>query len=672
MFSSLRNTLKKIIQAPYSVYLLIIAVGIVSYGLHLPKLGFYWDDWPWVWSLHINGAQDMLKIDEHHRPLSGLVLYLGGLFAGENPVLWQSYSLFLRLSGAGALAWALQKFWADQRDRIVWVVLLFLVYPGFSQQFVSVNNSRHLFPLAIFFLSLGFMLKAIQEKEHSLLNTTTSLVLSLFAMLTSEYYYGLEFIRPVILWIYIYREQKRFKTSASTALKAWAPYAILLIFVFGWRYNVSTQLNYSITIFNEIGDNARNGLFKLIEHALTDLYTATIGAWGSIFNFKNLSEYGNRIQLYYWIIVVSVSLGTLLYFILLYQEEEEKKKTWRAEAFILGVAALLISPLPFWATGLDPKLGFPNDRLLLPTALGASLLLMALIDLLKPRSVQIMLLALIIGLSAGSHNQNALVYRSAWTSTTGFFQQLSTRAPTLQANTTILSNQLPGRSTDNSLIAPLNWVYAPNFTDGNIPLQLLYVDLRFGRDETIIDEDLFTSKAYMRYYFEGSLDNVVTIFYQPPACLQVIDPKNLLRKIPAPMDTAVPYSNPALIFTDANLTASLPAFFGDAQETPTWCYYFEKADLARQTQNWAEIAQLGDTAFGAGKNPNHPSERIPFIEGYAYTGQWKKAEEITLDVSKSSTAFCQIWVKIKTETSPSAERETAIANVRSHLSCGFE
>ena len=226
---------------------------------------------------------------------------------------------------------------------------------------------------------------------------------------------------------------------------------------------------------------------------------------------------------------------------------------------------------------------------------------------------------------------------------------------------------MPGRSTDNSLIAPLNWTYAPDFDGGTLPLQILYVDLRFGRDETIIDENLFASKAYMQYFFEGSLDNVITVFYEPPACLQLVDPKNLLRKIPVPIDSAVPYSNPALIFTDANLAASLPSFFGDAQEAPTWCYYFEKADLARQTQNWAEIAQLGDTAFGADKAPNHPSERIPFIEGYTYTGQWQKAEEITLDVSRSSTAFCQVWAKIKAKTSPSVERETAIANVRNHL-----
>ena len=667
MHTHLKRTVVKIIRAPYMIYLAIVAAGIVVYGLQLSHIGFYWDDWPWVWLLHTNGAQSLLTIDEFHRPLSGVVLYLGGLLAGENPLGWQSYTLALRILGTAALIWLLTNLWQEQRQRVYWVAFLFLLYPGFNQQFVAVNNSRHLFPLVTFLLSLGFTVKAVKSQQNALRHTFIALALSGITMLTSEYYYGLELIRPVIIWLIIRRKEKSFRPSFIAAFKYWLPYALLLTLLFGWRYNVSTRRNYSVTIFDKSG----SGLLQLAQNAALDLWTATVGAWHSIFSRMTLDEYGKRIQTLYWLVVGIITGGIWLYFGS--QPQTDDAKSWRTEALILGGIALVISPIPFWVTGLDPKLGFPNDRLLLPSILPASLLLVVLIDFLfKPRTLKIMIIGLIIGLSAGSHTQNALVYRNAWASTGSFFRQLSIRAPSLPANTTILSNQLPGRSTDNSLIAPLNWSYAPNFTDGTIPLQILYVDLRFGRDNPTIDESIFQSKPYMTYLFEGSVEQTLVVFYEPPACLQVITPEELLRKIPAPMDAVVQYSDPTLIDASTALNATVPDFWQKNTTQENWCDYFQRADLARQHEDWTTAAALGDAAFGAGKTPNHPSERIPFIEGYAHTGDWEKAIKITLEEKSRNTMLCAVWARIQNETPESAAKKAALHAITENLTCDFQ
>jgi hypothetical protein len=97
--------------------LLFLAVAILAYGLHLPWLGFYWDDWPWVWFSHVMGPASMLKIDIEHRPISGVVLYLGSLLSGHNPLGWQLYALILRLLGAVALAWALRQLWPRRKKQ---------------------------------------------------------------------------------------------------------------------------------------------------------------------------------------------------------------------------------------------------------------------------------------------------------------------------------------------------------------------------------------------------------------------------------------------------------------------------------------------------------------------------------------------------------------------------
>ncbi len=660
------KTIKKIARSPYSLYITLLGIGILAYALQLNELGFYWDDWPWVWRAHVQGTAGMLKIDEYHRPLSGVVLYIGGLLAGENPLGWQLYALTFRILGAAALAWMLNILWENEKNRNTAIALFFLLYPGFNQQFVSVNNSRHLFPLITFFLSFGFMLKSLQNGKNARQQTAIALALNLITMLTSEYYYGLELTRPLLIWLHIRRNEKDLRQSLLQAFKSWLPYALLLGTLFGWRYYISTLRNYSITVFDEVGTGGSN---QLIGKVALDLWTATVGAWSSIFNWTTLNEYGRSTKLIYAAVTALSMSGILLYFGL--QEKDDNHKT-TSEALIFGGSALVISLLPFWLTGLDPKLGFPSDRLLLPAALGVSILLGLLIDLLlKPHLLKISMLAILIGFAVGSHYQNALIYRSAWASTSSFFHQLSTRAPSLPAQTTILSNQLPGRSTDNSLIAPMNWMYAPNFTDGNIPVIFMYVDLRFGRDHTVIDETQILSNFYLAYPFEGDTAKVLGVFYEPPACLQLVDAENGLRQIPAPMDAALPYSNPAIIFADDALPATLPSFFAPEDDALTWCDYFQQAALARQRGDWATAAALGDAAFGAGKSANHPSELIPFIEGYARSGSWQKAAEITLAAPKRNSMFCGVWETLQMETSAAAEKDAALEQVRERFECDF-
>ena len=51
-----------------------------------------------------------------------------------------------------------------------------------------------------------------------------------------------------------------------------------------------------------------------------------------------------------------------------------------------------------------------------------------------------------------------------------------------------------------------------------------------------------------------------------------------------------------------------------------WCYYYEKADLARQQGNWDDVVRLGDEAAKHRLHPNDAIEWLPFLQGYAYTG----------------------------------------------------
>ena len=97
------------------------------------------------------------------------------------------------------------------------------------------------------------------------------------------------------------------------------------------------------------------------------------------------------------------------------------------------------------------------------------------------------------------------------------------------------------------------------------------------------------------------------------------------------------------------------------------CYYFQKADLARQMGNWEEVVKLGNKAFKLDDYPNSPIERFVFIEGYAHTGDWEKAMEyskMSYRVSKDYVGplLCQLWKRIETGTTSSVERNEVLAD----------
>jgi hypothetical protein len=107
-----------------------------------------------------------------------------------------------------------------------------------------------------------------------------------------------------------------------------------------------------------------------------------------------------------------------------------------------------------------------------------------------------------------------------------------------------------------------------------------------------------------------------------------------------------------------------------------WCYYYEKADLARQNGDWAEVTRLGDEAFSGADYPNDPLERFPFIEGYAHTGRWESAIAQTRDVYAFSPVVmqpmaCKLWERIRRETDPAVELIQTMQIIEGEMGCDF-
>jgi hypothetical protein len=276
-----------------------------------------------------------------------------------------------------------------------------------------------------------------------------------------------------------------------------------------------------------------------------------------------------------------------------------------------------------------------------------------------------LVLALMLGMAAGFQYSLSDQYRNEWNVMRDLFWQLTWRAPGIKPGTALLFDQI-GLTyyEDDSLTAPLNWTYnpRPNAADKNqqylflnIPERLLQLgDLQPGKDFI---------KEFRAETFHGTTSQAIVVKYNPPGCLQVLDPRfDALRgDLPQYLQRALPLSTPGLILPDA-AQAEPPAFFG-SEPRLKWCYYYEKASAARQVGDWKQIVTLLHQSLGKGLRPQDPAEYLPFIDGLVRTWAWDDARELTLDTAgmDGGTALrptlCALWQGHAVEMGPLAPRE---------------
>jgi hypothetical protein len=69
-------------------------------------------------------------------------------------------------------------------------------------------------------------------------------------------------------------------------------------------------------------------------------------------------------------------------------------------------------------------------------------------------------------------------------------------------------------------------------------------------------------------------------------------------------------------------TAPTPpyAIFGK-EPAHNWCYYYQKASLARQVGDWNEVGRLYDETISKELTANDKSEWFPFLEGLVNAGR---------------------------------------------------
>jgi hypothetical protein len=261
------------------------------------------------------------------------------------------------------------------------------------------------------------------------------------------------------------------------------------------------------------------------------------------------------------------------------------------------------------------------------------------------------------------------------------FWQLAWRMPGLQPGTMLLSNELPVKHySDNSLTAAVNWVFNPENRTQQMGYALFYPTVRAGNILKALEPGLTVELDYLAASFHGNTSQAVAFYYHPPGCVRVLDPEverdNYTLPLYLRQAMMLSSTRPILDEDSAELPAgspSLPAALFGVQSTASWCYYFEKADLARQQQDWPRVVALSEEGFASGDYPNDPTERLPAIEGYAHLGDWQNAlaqSRLAAGVAPVyEMVVCRLWERIRRDVAPGAGRDDAARSIWAEYRC---
>ena len=243
-----------------------------------------------------------------------------------------------------------------------------------------------------------------------------------------------------------------------------------------------------------------------------------------------------------------------------------------------------------------------------------------------------------------------------------------------------MTHELPLKYySDNSLTAPLNWIYSPEFDGktGQMPYILVYTKIRLGQSLENLAPDQPVHFNFRAFNFAGSTSDTVSIYYPGNACLRVLDVdytnQNTLPELPEWYEDLVPLSDLTRIIRDPESQASLPMEIFSSSNQGKWCYYFEKAELARQNGDYGTVVNLMKTAGENGFKPETASENLVFIEGYAHEGMLDIAEQMTDELFSSEpgliAGLCQTWERVKTNFASSTDYTGKIDRILSEMDC---
>lgn len=630
----MKISIEKPIPACAKAAILIFFTAALAYLPLVTKFGYTFDDWYLMWAAKAYGPEAFFPIFSVDRPLRAWLMFPAYQLFGEDPLWYNLSAYLLRVLGGLAFGRILRMLWPRARAATWSMSLLFVIYPGFLSQPNAIDYQSHIAALALAMFSLALTVRAFTGTDSMPKRSPWLVASALTGWLylgLMEYYIGFEIIRFLLIFLLATRPDTTWGVRIKKTILGWLPLAIIpLGFVF-WRVFIfvgerkATNPGAQLSLFLV---SPLRAMFNWAAGLIFDAWDVLVMAW--ITPLGQLAQFLNETYL-----LSGIGLGLLAVLTVWYalrSLENDSAGNWRREAFWLGLGSVAAGLMPVILA--NREVSFPYfSRYTLIASSGAVMFLTALVYSIPRKIWQQAVFSLLILVAMLTHFANSVKFAAETASMKNFWWQVAWRIPHLEQSVTLVTLYPTAPLQEDYFIwGPANLIYYP------VPLS--EKDIQPGifaaipNDETV--EKVLTRERQQydnrrKIITYANYRNILLLIQnQERDCVRVIDghlPEVWQQDSEAFLKMA-PFSEIEHVWADMPSNIPPSIVFGPEPEHG-WCYYYQKASLARQKEDWAEVRRLGDEARE--KNVFYTAteiEWLPFIQAYAIAGDTDKVTEI--------------------------------------------
>jgi hypothetical protein len=636
----------------WSAAVLAVSVAFITYGVLIPQLGFYRDDWYMLLTGQERGAEGLIAIFEIDRPFVGYLYAIYFRLFGVAPIGWHVSALFIKAIGGVSFLWLMRLLFPHHRGFSVWATLLYVVYPGFLQQPVAATYIHLLLAAAASILSLALTAKTMFVEDIRLggILTITALALTILYLLIFETMIGLEAARfCMIVYLVMQAQKKDWKSALRKAVLWMLPYLTAAGGFLIWRVFFFKAARHSTdldALLAEYSVSPLRSLLAILVETAKDFLEMVFLSWSvPLYQFTSR---GNFIDLGASIGIAGIVLVGIYAYFRYYGKEKESAQDFPAAGVWLGILISLLTLFPLNLAGRNILFTAHWDRYTLHASFGGVMILAGLIYLSLHKTARRVLLCVLVAAGVITQFHSAAEFRDFWKHQRETWWQMSWRVPNLENNTLLYVRLKPGYAffEDYEIYGPANLIYTP---DAKIRIAS---DLINARTVPLLIDQEVKGNRNRGVYVHRNYKNALMFTYPTSAsCLHVIDGRQV--ELPdfnqGDLLFIAPFSKIDRIDLFAEPMLPPEKIFGPPPEK-NWCYYYQHMTLARQQGDWEQAASLADEAAGLGYRPRDPSEWIPVFEAYVNTEQFESADRVLQQMTRHHDMILLYCMQVRERT----------------------
>lgn len=633
----------------------LLATWAVTFLPNVTRFPYHRDDWYYILDA-LNAGPHVFRIMFWiDRPARGILFQNLFQILGPNPIAYNVGSVVLRLLSAVAALWLFKLLWPKRARFALWGALLYLVYPGYLRMGAGIESIPHLLSAFLQVVSIALTVLAVVNRKWiwRIGFWGASILTGWGSLLLVEYALGMEFFRLLTVLLVVSRKDRGSLARESwiETLKAWIPFAVIPIGFLAWRLVLfdsvrpETDVGLQLSYFFEAP--IVKGQWWLISF-LEGIMNAGFLAWG-VPLYRTFVDQGLE-AIRTGLLLAAATIGAIL----IGREamgrlgdgpaESAEDKSGRHSGWAIRMVAFGAAGL---AAGILPVI-IANRRITfeayshyaLPSSLAVATTVSGLLALISTKRIRALLLVSLVALGTLTQYTVTTIASTEARTIRDFWWQVVWRAPDIRPKTTLLVDygSFSYIEDTSTVWGPANLIYSPRGS-GEIPVEYEISALPVLPDRI---RKILAGAETERYFYRthtmfDRFGNVL-VMSKPNerACVHVFDGRWPRVSTEDRIDLAVVASHSQVenIATDGRRAEPPRLVFGP-EPGHGWCYLYQKAELALQSEDWEEVLRLAEEASERGLAPHDPVEWMPFLQAYAYSGEEESLEmtarEITAD-----------------------------------------